>query len=196
MTMGVTICKFLALVLGIVTTLRWFLRHHDSTFDLIHASTRLRGHKNSRDRQGKNGTTTWQLKHRIEEMQQSSIINSTLPQLRLARTKQSRKRRLPRIVGFGGEPADRYMPLQICEGDCDDDNDVSKENSYRNVIFCLNVCVCVCVLKRGFSYSFIFCLFGIIVCRWLDVLSTKRRRRGSWVLGEEIQYYSNRLLHS
>ncbi|CAB9505702.1 expressed unknown protein [Seminavis robusta] len=33
------------------------------------------------------------------------------------------ERRLPDLEGFGGEPDDSYFPLQLCQGDCDSDDE-------------------------------------------------------------------------
>lgn len=45
------------------------------------------------------------------------------PQVKIVRKLQEG---LGELVGLGGNPKDEHLPLQLCEGDCDDDEDVSR----------------------------------------------------------------------
>ena len=45
----------------------------------------------------------------------------SLPRLHL----RDDKRNLVELEMFGGNPGDEFIPLGLCEGDCDDDDDVS-----------------------------------------------------------------------
>jgi hypothetical protein len=47
-----------------------------------------------------------------------------LPRLNLVR-EENKKRNLIELEHFGGNPGDEFIPLGLCEGDCDDDDDVS-----------------------------------------------------------------------
>ena len=54
-----------------------------------------------------------------EEQEWDSL---SLPRLHLRDDKQ--KRNLVELEMFGGNPGDEFIPLGLCEGDCDDDDDV------------------------------------------------------------------------
>ena len=41
---------------------------------------------------------------------------------------------LPELVGYGGDPASKDMPLGECEGDCDGDNEVSSQSTFSQFV--------------------------------------------------------------
>jgi hypothetical protein len=51
--------------------------------------------------------------------------HSTKKELRIVVPAKQERRHLAKLLGFGGEPDAFRFPLQICEGDCDNDDEVS-----------------------------------------------------------------------
>ena len=47
---------------------------------------------------------------------------------------------LVELEGFGGDPSDNDLPLQLCQGDCDNDADVSNSgiNKVEHIILCIH----------------------------------------------------------
>ena len=52
----------------------------------------------------------------------SVVAEKNLPTVKIVREEE---RRLQAVQDHGGTPNDRYFPLGVCEGDCDDDSQVS-----------------------------------------------------------------------
>ena len=51
---------------------------------------------------------------------------STRQIIRLEVAEEARHLQGVELEGHGGSPASEHLPLQLCEGDCDDDDDVSE----------------------------------------------------------------------
>ena len=47
------------------------------------------------------------------------------PELPYIKIRSRTLQELPQLTGLGGNPGTEVMPLGLCEGDCDDDSDVS-----------------------------------------------------------------------
>ena len=100
--------RILVLTLSIAVAFLWVARHTDTKIaSLPLRDSRLRG--------------------RLLVVNASELAPPN--ELRIIVPVEHKRRRLPNLVGYGGEPAASHFPLQLCEGDCDNDNDVS---SYRD----------------------------------------------------------------
>ena len=99
----------LALAAGLVIALPSILQKtQDEISNLAH--TKLRGNNNRSSARNSLRQTTVQSTKRRKEVR----IVRRVP-----------RRQLPALNGLGGEPDSDYFPLQECEGDCDEDDDVS-----------------------------------------------------------------------
>ena len=61
----------------------------------------------------------------IHQGDASSSLLLPLPRVRVVRQRQLQEEGGD-LVGLGGDPHEREYPLQLCEGDCDEDTDVSE----------------------------------------------------------------------
>lgn len=92
--------RMAAMVAGLIFVLLWIARQNrDSLLLILHP--KLRG----------------------SNLQDYKNISSI--QRRELRVVVPKQRKLPPLVGYGGEPDASHFPLQLCEGDCDTDSDVS-----------------------------------------------------------------------
>lgn len=86
---------------------------------------------------------------------------SDLPPLNRVREEKGRSRHLTQLHSYGGDPGSQFMPLQLCEGDCDVDSDVSPEETrgwpeLQTTFFDLLRCL-ICFVPLFIS-RLVFCL--------------------------------------
>lgn len=107
-----------------------------------------------------------------------------------------RRRKLQlQLTAFGGEPDASRFPLQLCQGDCDGDDDVSDsfdDKKTMKLVSCLPLVV---------HHSVSSCLVLWVVRRRFSLLSTRRTctwrnvARGARLYWRQRLHCSNRLLH-
>lgn len=107
--------RILAVAAGILITLLCVLRaNHGALSVLVHP--KLRGSNLENNKNGSDIGNIIELEARRRELR---VV------VRRKGLKGKRRRKLPELVGYGGEPDASLFPLDECEGDCDNDDEVS-----------------------------------------------------------------------
>lgn len=77
---------------------------------------------------------------------------------RIRGLKKKIPRKLQTLVGFGGEPDPSRFPLQLCQGDCDNDDEVCSKHKLialskkAELIFIFRQILMISVFKNTFYY--------------------------------------------